>query len=518
MGRRLSSKARIRAQLAQADRPRSSCRNAARARRPAEARNCPGMSRSKDPHGRDALQRLLAPRSIALVGASLTPGSLGGRTLKNLEGFPGSVYPVNAKYQALGRWRCYPSVEGLPEPPDCVLLAVGKSVVEPALAACAARGAGGAVVFASGFAETGRTEDVVAQERLLAIARAGGMRLVGPNSAGFANLLIDARCGFPEFPAAPPPRRGMIGLVTQSGALGLALSQAAEHGAAFSHVLTCGNSCDIDVADYVAYLAEQAECGAIALAYEGLSDPARLSVAAQRAQRNGKHVVVCKLGLSEVGASTARRHTGADAGCVRSFRALCLKSGMVAVERIETLVETASFLAKAPKPGEAAGVAVASGSGGTAILAADAAARSGVTLPTPGGQTLARLAAALPGFAAAANPCDASAQVAADPALMKAVAEALLSDPAYGALVVPWGKAYRSDNIAFLGEAALRFGKPVCLVWMSQWLEGPGAREAEESPGLALFRSLDACFAALDAWHRSGRPRSQPIARSASFQ
>lgn len=457
-------------------------------------------------HKPDALRRLLAPRSIALVGASAAPASLGGRALRNLERFPGAVYPVNARYQTLGRWTCYPSVVSLPEAPDCAVLAIGSGSVEPALAECAARGVGGAVVFASGYAETGRTEDRAAQDRLVAIARAGGMRLVGPNSAGFANLLTGAVCGFPEFPASSRPRPGMIGLVTQSGALGLALSQAAEHGALFSHVLTCGNSCDVDVADYVAHLAEVAECGAIALAYEGLAGPGKLARAAEAAARAGKRVIVCKLGLSRTGASTARRHTGTDPGSHDGFRTLCDASGMVPVERIETLVETATFFAKTPGPSRAAGVAVASGSGGTAILAADAATRAGLALPQPGDETLARLAAALPPFAAAGNPCDASAQVAADPALMKVVAEALLSDPAYGALVVPWGKAYGSENIAFLGEAALRFGKPVCLVWMSQWLEGPGAKEAEETPGLALFRSLDACCAALAAWQNGTRP------------
>jgi len=446
------------------------------------------------------MARLLAPRSIAVVGASATAGSLGARTIANLARYEGAVYPINAKYTALGELPCYPALAALPQVPDCVVLAVGKDAVEPAASECAALGVGGLVLFASGYAETGTPEGITAQARLAEIGRRSGMRIVGPNCTGVANILTGAHAAFAEFPPRAAPRHGTIGLVTQSGALGLGLSQAAEHGTSFSHVLTCGNSCDVDVADYVAYLASEPACGAIALAYEGVADPARLAEAARRAAAAGKKVVVCKLARSADGIVAARHHTGSDAGTDAAFRALCGETGMVAVERIETLVETATFFAKVPARPRAPGVAVASSSGGSAIIAADTAARHGVALPQPGMETLAALRAALPSFAAMRNPCDATAQATGNPALMRATAEALLADPRYGALVVPLGKAYRTPIIPFLGEAAARHGKAACMVWMSQWSEGPGAAEAESESQLALFRSIDSCFAALAAW------------------
>jgi acetyl-CoA synthetase len=315
------------------------------------------------------------------------------------------------------------------------------------------------------------------------------MRIIGPNCAGYAVLRDGLLAGFPEFPQPAPGTRG-IGLIAQSGALGLALSQAAERGVALTHVLTCGNSCDVDVADYLAALAEGADCAAVALTWEGLGDESRLVEAGRRAAARGLPVAACRLGLSALGAEQALFHTGSTVSSAAHFDSLCAEAGFVQVTRIEALMETACFLAKAPRVPLATGVAVASGSGGTVILAADAAARHGVALPPPGPATVA----------APRNPCDATAQVTANPAVLRGVVEALLADPGIGALVCPWGKAYRSDNIAFLGEAARRFGKPVCLVWMSQWLEGPGTKEAEAEPDLSLFRSLDSCFAALAAW------------------
>lgn len=471
------------------------------------------MPNHREPYGPADLARILAPRSIALVGASPTPNSMGARTLANLARFPGRVFAVNGRYTEIGALPCHPGLDALPEVPDLVILALAAPQVEAVVAECAARGVGGVVIYAAGYAETQTAAGQAAQARLAEIARCAGMRLIGPNCAGYAVLRQGLLAGFPEFPAAAAGPRG-IGLVAQSGALGLALSQAAERGVALTHVLTCGNSCDVDVADYLAALAESGDCAAVALTWEGVEDDARLIAAGRRAAARGLPVAACRLGLSALGAEQALFHTGSRAAPPARFAALCEQAGFVPVTRIEALLETACFLAKAPAKPLAHGVAVASGSGGTAILAVDAAARHGVAVPPPAPGTVEALRAVLPAFAAPRNPCDATAQVTANPAVLRGVVEALLADPGIGALVCPWGKAYRSDNIAFLGEAARRSGKPVCLVWMSQWLEGPGTREAEAEPDLALFRSLDACFAALAAWFS----RDQAMPRASADQ
>ena len=463
------------------------------------------MNANRRLYTRNSLRRVLEPASIALVGASASPGALGQRALENLRGFPGKVWLVNAKHDQLDGHRCYPSLSALPGSPDCVVLAIPRDAVEAAVLECAAKGAGGVVIFASGYAETGLPERRAMQERLARIGAGANMRIIGPNTTGFANHLRHAHAAFAEFSGSDKPhsgsRAGSVGIVTQSGAMGLALSQAGEHGAAISHVLPAGNSCDVDVADYISYLSAEPACRAIVCVFEGVSNPERLYKAAQRAWNADKPLIVQKLAASRNGATTALAHTGSVAGRTQEIIGRLKREGAVVLDRFDALIETASFLAKAPPP-RARGVAAVSGSGGGAILVADKAAHYKIPLPQPRGATLAALKAAIPDFGSARNPCDATAQVTSNPQSLRACAEALLSDAAYGALLVPWSKAYQSPLPGLLSEAAGRHGKPAMLVWLTQWLEGPGSSEAQSEPHLSVFRSMDNCFIALKAWHQ----------------
>lgn len=453
----------------------------------------------RPPLSATGLERLLRPETVALVGASANPRSLGGRTLANLAGFPGQLYRVNPNQSEIHGQPCYPDIASLPEAMDCVVLAIPAEGVESVARQCAQAQAGAVVVLASGYSETLVDEGAAAQARLVALAREAGMRVVGPNCVGVANQVHGLHAAFAEFPRSELVPGCRIGLVSQSGALALALSQGAEHGVSFSQVLTCGNSCDVDVADYVAFLAGEPQCDAIALAFEGVADLGRLRQALDLAVRKGKRVALCKVGTSEAGRAAVRYHTATDPGDPAQLDTWRLLPGVVVVERIEALVETAAFLAKVPAP-QARGVAVLSGSGGTAILAVDAAARAGVPTPQPGAETTRRLIAALPAFASARNPCDATAQATRNPESVLACAEALLADPAYGALVLPWGRSQTPTLLPQLGALGVRYGKPVCVVWMSQLLETAATTATERDPTLALFRSLDHCFGALAAW------------------
>jgi acetyl-CoA synthetase len=439
---------------------------------------------------------------VALVGASANPRSLGGRTLANLSGFPGRLYLVNPNQQDIAGRACYPDFSSLPEPVDCAVLAIPAESVEEVARSCAQAHCGAVVVLASGYSETGGAEGDAAQGRLVALAQGAGMRVVGPNCVGVANLVHGLHAAFAEFPRSEPVPGCRIGLVSQSGALALALSQAAEHGVSFGQVLTCGNSCDVDVADYVAFLAEEPGCDAIALAFEGLTDPKRLLQALALAAGKGKRAAVCTVGTSEAGRAAVRHHTATPPCDPALQEALRRLPGVVVVDRIEALVETAAFLAKAGAP-RAPGVAVLSGSGGTGILAVDAAARAGVPTPQPGVDSTRSLRAALPAFASPRNPCDATAQATRHPESVLACAEALLCDPAYGALVLPWGRSQTPALLPQLGALGVRHGKPVCVVWMSQLLETATTTAIERDAALALFRSLDHCFQALAGWNRT---------------
>ncbi|MBF9033752.1 hypothetical protein HKCCE2091_05825 [Rhodobacterales bacterium HKCCE2091] len=443
------------------------------------------------------IARFLDPQTIAVVGASDRAGSLGLRTMRNLDGFTGRVYPVSRRLDRIGDRPCFATLADLPEPPDCVILAVPAAAVEDEVRAAAAAGAGGAVVFASGYAELSDPAGRMAQDRLAAVARESGMRLLGPNTTGFATFASGARAGFAEFPGGVPEGRRGIAIVSQSGAMGLGLAQAAEHGVAISHVLTCGNSSDLDAADLVAFAAGQPAATSIALAFEGISEPDRLLSAIRDA---GKPVAVLRAGRSPAGAEAVRRHTGTDPHAGFDWNGGLAQAGAITVVRPERLVETAVFLAKSAELPPRAGqprIAILTSSGGNGILAADAVAAAGLPLAALSPATTRALAARLPAFGAAHNPCDATAEASSDPNLVPDCAGAILSDPAVDALLLPWGKAWDAGQFGTLSDLARRHGKPLCLVWMSQWSEGPGAAEAEAQPGLSVFRSLDACCAAL---------------------
>lgn len=472
------------------------------------------MNRPVYRHG--DLRRLIEPASIAVVGASPREGSFGNRLIRNLGRFRGRLHLVNARYDEIGGQPCHPSLSALPEVPDCVVVATGREQVEPLVIEAGRLGVGGIIVFASGFAETGKPERAAEQQRIVELAQAAGVRLVGPNCIGVVNFIEGAVMTFSGTPVLERPRPDSIGLISQSGALGFALAQAIENGVSFSHVLTSGNSADVDVADYMAYLAEDPSCRAIACLFEGMADPMKLIDAAAIAHDRGKPVIVFKIATGERGAAAALSHTGSLAGSKEAYEAACARAGIVLVDDFETLIETTRFFAKSPKA-TAPGVAIASTSGGAAIMATDKAEVFGVELPQPSEETSAILMAAIPEYGSARNPCDITAQVLTDPESFRICAEALLEDPAYGALVIPFVYAYDPviPRIHMLDELARKHGKAVCIAWETLWLEGPGAEVAERSERVALFRSMRSCISALAKWHWwSGHPKDRSAART----
>jgi acyl-CoA synthetase (NDP forming) len=448
------------------------------------------------------LVRLLHPASIAVIGASARPGSFGERVLDNLVNYTGAIYPVNARYERIGERVCYPSVASLPRVPDCAVITAAREAVEEILLDCAKAGVGGVIVFASGYAETGRTDRIAAQARLAAIARETGLRIVGPNCVGAVNATLDSRITFMNITPIPPPRAHAVGIISQSGALGMGLAQAVVRGASFSHVLTSGNSCDVDIADYVSYLADDPMCRAIACVFEGMARPERLLLAADYAWQRDKPLIVFKMATGAEGAAAAMSHTGSLAGSHAAYRAVFQRAGAVLVEDFEALVETAAFFAKAPAP-TADGVAIVAASGGAAIMAADRAEQHAVPLPQPPEPLRDLLVSRIPEFGAARNPCDVTGQVLNDPELLNVCAGAFLGDNLYGALVVPltYGYPQSALRMPVYDSLAKRHDKIVCVVWQSEWLEGPGVTQAEQSERVALFRSMSACFAALKAWN-----------------
>jgi acetate---CoA ligase (ADP-forming) len=449
------------------------------------------------------LDRVLNPKSVCIVGASPRVGSFGERVLTNLSGFGGNIYLVNSKYQAIGDRRCHPDLAALPESPDCVAVVAPREAVEDIVLEAARLRVGGVILYASGYAETRLAERIELQRRLGDIGLQRGLKILGPNCLGIVNYLRRARISFSDYPAPREMQGRSIGIASQSGALSQSLAQAMECGVSISHAFSAGNQADVDVADLVAYLADEPSCHAIACVFEGMSHPLRLLEAAQIARDNGKPLLINKTATGAMGAEAAISHTGSLAGSDNAYRAAFERGGAIVVEEFEGLMEAAVFFAKAPQP-KARGIAVLAASGGAGIMAADKAERYGISLPQPCDEVRRILEANIPDFGSARNPCDVTGQVLNNPLSMPACSDALLSDAAYGALIVPQTLAFEmyKSRLESLAGQSQRHGKIACSVLVSNWLQGPGTLEAERHTHVALFRSMDRCFRTLAAWHR----------------
>ncbi len=468
---------------------------------------------SRDPFAHADLARLVNPATVAIVGMSPRPGAFGMRSFENLAYFSGEVFLVNAKYDRIADRPCYPSLASLPKPPDCVVLVVPKDGVERLLGEAADAGAGGVIVYASAYGEMEAGDGKAAQDRIAKIAHDRKLRVLGPNCIGLVNNISRAGMTFMPDYCKLPHRVGPVGIVSQSGALGYALLQAAERGRGFSHFISAGNSADIDIADLIAFLADDPGCKAIICVFEGIRDAAKLLAAGDRARRAGKPVVIYKLGATQAGALAAQSHTGSLASSHDAMLALFERAGFVVVDDFEALVETGHFLACAGKP-SARGVAVVSSSGGAGVIAADKAEKYDVPMPQPLEATTRVLRTIVPDFGAARNPCDPTGQVLNVPESFTLCVSALLEDPQYGALVLPQSLSHPEVTVARYAQIralAEKYGKPIAIAWLSEWLQGPGADLFESDDRLALFRSMDRCFAAIAAWHAHADARSPEV-------
>jgi acyl-CoA synthetase (NDP forming) len=470
----------------------------------------PAIPPLRDPQ---SLKRLLAPRSVAVIGVSGEPTGFGARTVQNMANFDGDVWCVNPKYagQALHGRPCVASVAEIPGTPDSAVIALPRTGVMDAVKALAAKGGGGAVIYASGYGETDLPERAAEEQTLRDTARALNFPLLGANCLGFVDHAQKVGATFmPDYVKMTAPAGG-VGVVSQSGALGYALMQAAERGFAMCHMTTAGNATDLDVCDLAAFQLTLPNCRSIALAVEGLRDARRLFLLGEMARDLGKPIIVLKLGRGEVGAKAAMSHTGSLAGSSAAWSAGFKRAGMLEVEDFDALLETAGFFAKAPPP-KARGVGILTPSGGAGIMAADHAEFAGLPLPQPAPDTEATFRSILPEFGSPRNPCDLTAQVATNPKLFEDCMVAMLNDAQYGAVVFP--VVYHNPaptatpaRMKTLDPMAAAAGKPICIAWLPESLEGPGAEAVDSSRHLILFRSMRRMMNAIRLWHQYHDPK-----------
>ncbi len=359
--------------------------------------------------GDDSFRKAFRPRSVAILGASDDPTRISGRALHYMRqaGFGGAIYPVNHRRASVQGLPAYQSLAAVPGVPDVALIALSSGQTKEAVRDCAAKGVGAAVIYAAGFAETG-DEGMALQRELVEIARAGGMRLFGPNCLG----LFHAPSGFMgTFTSALDEgiiSGGNVAVVCQSGAYAGHLAYLCRaRNMGVSYWVSTGNEADTDVADCIGWLARQDDVAVIMAYAEGVRDGARFVAALRTAHDHRKPVVFMKVGTSASGAAAARSHTASLAGTDAVFGALFQQYGVHRARTTEEQIDIAYACSKRVYPvGRRVGIITVSG--GFGIQACDAAERCGLDIaPMPDGAQ-AKLRVINP-MGSASNPCDTTA-------------------------------------------------------------------------------------------------------------
>ncbi|MCX8031971.1 MAG: acetate--CoA ligase family protein [Thermoleophilia bacterium] len=368
------------------------------------------------------LRALLAPRSIAVVGASGDVSKWGGSALKNIidGGYKGAIYPVNPKGGEFFGLQVYTSIEELPEAPDMALLAVGGSQVAPMLEQCVRRGVRSAIAIAAGFSETGE-EGAEAEREIARIATEGGVTLMGPNCMGMISNEVSLHAlGFVSL----HPPKGTLSMVSQSGNLGVTVThECKRRGIGIDKFLSVGNEAQIGVVDILDYLRDDPNTTCVITYIEGIDDGRRFLEVARRTAAV-KPVVVLRGGLTEYGSKAAASHTGAMAGSAAVWEAAARQAGLVTCTTLQDVVNVGTCLAYLPLP-KGRRVAIITQGGGAGVLAADEVARRGLILAELPKELYAHIDQFLPPFWSRRNPLDLVASAGGDVAanVLKAVVE-----------------------------------------------------------------------------------------------
>lgn len=388
-----------------------------------------------------SLKYLLAPRSVAIIGASADPKKTSGRPVTYLlkHGFKGKIFPVNPKVDVISDLPCFAAISALPQAPDVAIVLLAASRVAGAVAELAAMGTQYAIILASGFGETGPKGQAL-QEELL--ASAGKMRLLGPNTIGLVNVTDGISLSASAALEADKQQTGGIALVSQSGGiLGAILSRGVAQGLGFSKLISTSNEVDLEIADFVSALVEDEATRVIALYVETIRDPEKFRIACLKAHAAGKAIIAYKVGRSEEGARAAVSHTGAMAGSDAAYDAFFKANGVVRAESFSDLLDLSDTL-QSRRRLSGKRMAVLTSTGGAGTLIADNLGFQGFETPAPGSATATALRALQKGDEAILdrNPIDVTL-AGLDPLLLRAIIGVLQDSDDYDGLVVVVGSS-----------------------------------------------------------------------------
>lgn len=463
------------------------------------------------------LDAFFKAKGVAVIGASEDITKIGGRPVQLLRkyGYAGPIYPINPKGGTIQGLPAYASVLDTPTAPDMAILAVPVEATLQAVRDCASRGVRGVIVLTSGFAEAG-PDGVALQAELVRVARSHGMRLLGPNCLGTVNVVDRLVGSFSIALEQSMPPAGQVGIVSQSGNIGsFTMSNMAQRGLGVSRFIATGNEADVDVADGITALAQDADTRIILCCMETCRDAGRLIAALDMARLQRKPVIVLKIGATDEGQAAAASHTGALTGADAVFDAVFRRYGVLRVRSFEDLLNVghaAALLGTERLPANEAATLVAA-SGGFGIMMADAMVEQGLTLPQLDDTTKALIREAVPN-AGTNNPVDASAQMSARPDILLKMLSALQNDPNGSTLVLLLALSLYNPRLRGVYMEALsqiRLSHPDrLLILISQ---GPADAVADiNALGIPVFPSIPAAASGLRGLVTLGQLSALPAA------
>jgi acetyltransferase len=438
-----------------------------------------------------SLDPIFRPSSVAVVGASGTPGTIGSILIRNLleNPFGGTVYPVNPRRKAVHGVRCYPNLAALPEPVELAVLATPAATIPTLVKECAERGTRAAIIISAGFAELG-PEGRKLEEDIRAVR--GGMRIIGPNCLGVIHPSSNLNASFAASMAQP----GRLALLSQSGAICASIldwAQAKHFG--FSSFVSVGSMLDVDFADLLDYFADDPQTRSIILYMESIGD-VRKFLSAARAVSRTKQVIVVKAGRHEAGARAAASHTGALAGTDEVFDSAFRRAGVLRVTTIPELFSMAEVLSlQSPPRGPA--LAIITNAGGPGVMAADALLLDGGRLAELSPATLAALDALLPPYWSHSNPVDVLGD--ATPECYRQAVEICARDEHVDGLLVllaPQAITDPTETACQVAALEKRERKPI----LASWLGGDSVRAGREVFDRAGIPTFDAPESAIRAF------------------
>lgn len=453
---------------------------------------------------RASIGALLGPSSIAIAGASGDPGKLGSLPLNFLvrHGYAGRIHPIHPTLEQIHGIPCHRSISDIDEDVDLLVVAVAASRIPALLDECRPGQVKAALILSSGFAETG-VEGARAQDALAASALEKGIRFIGPNSVGAANLHERIVPSISQVFDQPDLATGPIGFVTQSGAVGTAITALAHaERIGIGYFLSTGNEGDLEFGDFCDYFAADPAVRIIAGYVESIRDGAKFRAAAAKALAARKPVVLIKVGASEVGGRAVRSHTGALAGSEEVYRTAFDQLGVIRTRSIEDLIDVLKVMSAFPGARPCAGakgrVAILSHSGGAGVLMADACVAEGLDVAPPSAALVETLKRRLPAYASFQNPIDMTANVIFDPRLMADTVRDVVRSGEYDAVMLCVNLIWRQGEALAqqLAELAHTADTLVAVTWIAGM---PQPRALLNASGVPVFSDPVRCVKALAA-------------------